>query len=141
MAVVRRSAAAITGSAVLRAHSSKVENFLTWFFLYYIFVFLSKPISINTERICQVANHKSALKRARQNENRRLRNKATRTRVKSIVKTVRQSVGEGAAEASRDHLNAAKSVIAKAAKKGVIHKRTAARKVSRLTKLVQSIPS
>jgi small subunit ribosomal protein S20 len=88
-----------------------------------------------------VANHKSALKRARQNENRRLRNKATRTRVKSIVKTVRQSVTGGVAETSLDPLNEAKSIIDKAAKRGVLHKRTAARKVSRLTKLVQSIGS
>jgi small subunit ribosomal protein S20 len=86
-----------------------------------------------------VANHKSALKRARQNENRRLQNKATRTRVKNIVKAVRLSVAEGAAEKSLEELKAAKSIIDKAAKQGVIHKNTAARKISRLSKHIASI--
>jgi len=86
-----------------------------------------------------VANHKSALKRARQNEIRRMRNKSSKTRVKSVVKEVRAAAesGEGA-EGLQTQLNEAKSAIAKAAKSGVIHKRTAARKVSRLTKLVNS---
>ena len=85
-----------------------------------------------------MANHKSAVKRARQNEIRRLRNKATRTRIKSIVKDVRSSVGEVSGEETKVKLNAAQSVIDKASKKGVIHKRTAARKISRLTKLANS---
>jgi small subunit ribosomal protein S20 len=85
-----------------------------------------------------LANHKSAVKRARQNEIRRLRNKATRTRVKSIVKDVRSSVGEASAEETKVKLTTAQSVIDKASKKGVIHKRAAARKISRLTKLANS---
>ena len=85
-----------------------------------------------------MANHKSAVKRARQNEIRRLRNKATRTRVKSIVKDVRSSVGEASAEETKVKLTTAQSVIDKASKKGVIHKRAAARKISRLTKLANS---
>ena len=85
-----------------------------------------------------MANHKSAVKRARQNEIRRLRNKATKTRVKSIVKEVRTSAGEASSEETKAKLNTAQSVIDKASKKGVIHKRTAARKISRLTKLANS---
>lgn len=85
-----------------------------------------------------MANHKSAVKRARQNEIRRLRNKATKTRVKSIVKDVRSSVGEASAEETKVKLTTAQSVIDKASKKGVIHKRAAARKISRLTKLANS---
>ncbi len=85
-----------------------------------------------------MANHKSAVKRARQNEIRRLRNKATRTRVKSIVKEVRISAGQASSEETKAKLNSAQSVIDKASKKGVIHKRTAARKISRLTKLANS---
>jgi small subunit ribosomal protein S20 len=83
-----------------------------------------------------VANHKSAFKRARQAEIKRLRNKTIRTRIKSVVKDVRQSVGSEPREASLEHLNTAKSSIDKAVKKGVVHKRTAARKISRLTKLI-----
>jgi small subunit ribosomal protein S20 len=85
-----------------------------------------------------LANHKSAIKRARQNEIRRLRNKATRTRIKSIVKDMRSSVGEASGEETKVKLNAAQSVIDVASKKGVIHKRTAARKIGRLTKLANS---
>ena len=85
-----------------------------------------------------MANHKSALKRARQNEDRRLRNKATRTRVKNVVKAVRQSLaGQSDADAAAE-LNAAKSAIDKAAKKRVIHPNTAARKISRLTQQVKA---
>jgi len=85
-----------------------------------------------------LANHKSAIKRARQNEIRRLRNKGTKTRIKSIVKDVRSSVAEGSGEETMAKLNAAQSVIDKASKKGVIHRRTASRKISRLTKLANS---
>ncbi len=81
-----------------------------------------------------MANHKSAIKRARQNELRRLRNKAVKTRIKSIVKEVRSSTGDY----GKTQLQAAQSVIDRASKKGVIHKRTAARKISRLTKLANS---
>jgi small subunit ribosomal protein S20 len=86
-----------------------------------------------------LANHKSALKRARQNTVRRLRNKSVKTRVKSVVKNVRQAVSDNLQDNVSQELNVAKSVIDRAAKKGTIHKRTAARKISRLSKLVNSI--
>jgi small subunit ribosomal protein S20 len=85
-----------------------------------------------------LAEHKSALKRARQNEKRRLRNKSTKTRVKSIVKSVRLSVSEKSKEAVLSELITAQSIIDNAAKKGVIHKKTASRKISRLSKLVNT---
>ena len=84
-----------------------------------------------------MANHKSALKRAKQSENRKMRNKTVKTRVRNVVKDLRA----GTADASQDTtalLDTAKSIIAKAAKKGVIHKRAASRKISRLSKLVNS---
>jgi len=86
-----------------------------------------------------LANHKSALKRARQNEIRRMRNKSVKTRVKSIVKDVRLSVSENSKEAALKKLEMAKSNIDRAAQKGVIHKKTASRKISRLSKLVNTI--
>ncbi|MCP4108706.1 MAG: 30S ribosomal protein S20 [Desulfobacteraceae bacterium] len=85
-----------------------------------------------------MANHKSALKRARQNEIRRMRNKAVKTRVKNIVKDVRLAVSENS-ETALKQLDIAKSVIDKAAKKGVIHRNTASRKISRLSKLANTI--
>ncbi len=86
-----------------------------------------------------MANHKSALKRARQNEIRRLRNKSVKTRVKTIVKDVRLSASESSKEAALKKLEMAKSNIDRAAQKGVIHKKTASRKISRLSKLVNTI--
>lgn len=86
-----------------------------------------------------MANHKSALKRARQNEIRRMRNKSLKTQAKNVTKSVRQAVDEKSIETARSELDSAKSVIAKAAKKGVIHKNTAARKISRLYRLVKTI--
>ena len=86
-----------------------------------------------------MANHKSALKRARQNQLRRVRNRASKTRIKNMVKEVRLAAGEAPGDDVMHQLNAAKSVIDKAAKKGGIHKKTAARKISRLSKLVNGL--
>ncbi len=88
-----------------------------------------------------MANHKSALKRAHQNEIRRIRNKSVRTRVKNVVKDVRQATTDNSAQAADTSFKAAQSAIDKAAKKGVLHKRTAARKIARLAKVTQSIQS
>ena len=86
-----------------------------------------------------MANHKSALKRARQNINRRTRNRSAKTRIKNIVKDVQVAVGENAKEAALEKLNAAKSIIDDTASKGIIHKNTAARRISRLSKLVNAV--
>ena len=86
-----------------------------------------------------MANHKSAIKRARQNEGKRIRNRAVKTKLKNIVKEVRLAVGENQGEAVPVKLNIAKSEIDKASKKGVIHKKTAARKISRLSRLANTI--
>jgi small subunit ribosomal protein S20 len=88
-----------------------------------------------------LANHKSAIKRARQNELRRSRNRSVKTRVKSVVKQVRQAAAENSGESLDPQLKLAQAAIDKAAKKGVMHKRTAARKISRLAKLTQSAAS
>ncbi len=82
-----------------------------------------------------MANHASALKRARQNEIRNLRNRMVKTRVKNVVKSLRQAVETPSAETATTTLDQAKSMIAKAAKKGVIHRKNASRKISRLSKL------
>ncbi|WP_319526117.1 30S ribosomal protein S20 [uncultured Desulfosarcina sp.] len=84
-----------------------------------------------------MANHKSALKRAGQNERRRMRNKAVQTRVKNVVKDVRLAVAQNEGDAA-EKLNAAKSAIDKAAKKGALHKKTASRKISRLARQVNA---
>jgi len=86
-----------------------------------------------------LANHKSALKRARQSEIRRMRNKSYRTRVNNVTKQVRLADGESSGETITTKLNIAKSVIDIAAKKGIIHKKTAARKISRLSKFTNTV--
>jgi small subunit ribosomal protein S20 len=86
-----------------------------------------------------LANHKSALKRARQNEIRRLRNKSLKTKVKNVIRDFRLSVSETSKEEALKRLDMAKSSIDTAAQKGVIHKKTASRKISRLSKLVNTI--
>ncbi|MFP4087544.1 MAG: 30S ribosomal protein S20 [Desulfobacteraceae bacterium] len=86
-----------------------------------------------------MANHKSALKRARQNEVRRLRNKASKTMVKNAIKAVRVAVRENAPEQARDNLVKAVSIMQKTSSKGVIHKNQAARKISRLTRQVNQL--
>ena len=84
-----------------------------------------------------MANHKSALKRARQNEIRRLRNKSLKSKIKTLDKKVRSAkdAGEGTVE---DLYKVAQSAIHKAAKKKVIHKNTAARKISNLGRYINA---
>lgn len=81
-----------------------------------------------------MANTKSALKRMKQAEIRRQRNKQVKTRIKNTVRQFLSSLEEDNQEVSRQNLISAVKVIDKAASKGVIHKRTAARKKSRLAK-------
>ncbi len=86
-----------------------------------------------------MATHKSAIKRAKQNEIRNLGNKSNRTRVKNVIKQVRAAVDEKSAEKARAALATAVPVIQKAAKQGAIHRKNASRKISRLTKQVNVI--
>ncbi len=79
------------------------------------------------------------MKRIRQNEKRRLRNKHYRTMVKTYTKKVLEMAKAGDKEKAVEALRKAVSVIYKVRSKGVIHRNTAARKVSRLSKLVSSM--
>ncbi len=86
-----------------------------------------------------MANHKSALKRAKQNLVRNARNTHIRSTMRTLVKNVRTSVTSGDAEGANAALAKAIPYISRSAAKGIIHKSTASRKVSRLTKLVNSL--
>lgn len=86
-----------------------------------------------------MANHKSAIKRARQSEDRRLRNRARKTRLKNIVRSLEEAMTSKSVDQARERLQEAISVIDKTAGKGVIHKNTAARKISRLTRKVNTL--
>ncbi|NPA94824.1 MAG: 30S ribosomal protein S20 [Thermodesulfobacteria bacterium] len=87
-----------------------------------------------------MANHKSAIKRVRQNKKRRLRNKMRKTRIKNLTKAVEAAIAENAPEVALERLRKAQSFIDKIGrKKGTIHRRKAARKVSRLYKKVSTL--
>ena len=83
-----------------------------------------------------MANHKSALKRDRQSKVRRLRNRMNKSRMKGAVNQVEEALVAGSEEQAQKALQAAASIIQKTASKGSIHKKTASRKISRLTKRV-----
>lgn len=83
--------------------------------------------------------HASALKRARQSEKRRLRNQSRKTRVKTVVRQVRQAVAQNNLEEAEAALKKAVPVIAQVAGKGTLHWRTAARKISRLARQVNAL--
>ncbi|MDA3971020.1 MAG: 30S ribosomal protein S20 [Desulfobulbaceae bacterium] len=85
-----------------------------------------------------MANHKSALKRNRQNAVRRARNRANRTKMRNFIKLIDVAIEENSVENAQAALQAAVPVIMKMASKGTIKKETASRKVSRLTKRVNS---
>ena len=86
-----------------------------------------------------MANIKSAKKRILVNRTKAARNKSIKSAVKTAVKKVDAAVALKDKEAASSALVEAISTIDKAASKGVYHKNTAARKVSRLSKAVNSI--
>jgi small subunit ribosomal protein S20 len=79
------------------------------------------------------------MKRARQNAKKRVLNQSRKTRVKRLVRDVRQAVATNNAEEAQAALQKAVPVIARVAGKGTLHWRTAARKISRLTKQVNAL--
>ncbi len=86
-----------------------------------------------------MANHKSAEKRNRQAQNRRLRNRINRSKMKNVVRSLNEAIDSGAVEEAKEALQVAVPVIAKTASKGTIHKKNASRKISRLTKRVNAL--
>jgi small subunit ribosomal protein S20 len=86
-----------------------------------------------------LANHKSAIKRIKQNRKRNERNTHVKSTLKTFIKRVREAAAAKDTVAAREALGAAIPVIDGAASKGVIHRSTASRNVSRLTRLVNTI--
>lgn len=81
-----------------------------------------------------MANIKSAIKRIRQNEKRRLHNRYYRGRARAFVKKARDVMDDGSQDEAQEALLQAISALDKAASKGIIHKNNAARRKSRLMK-------
>ena len=86
-----------------------------------------------------MANIKSAKKRILVNETKAARNKAIKSKVKTAIKKVDAAIAAGDKAAAQASLVNAKTEIDKAATKGVYHKNTASRKVSRLAKAVNAM--
>jgi small subunit ribosomal protein S20 len=86
-----------------------------------------------------MANHKSAEKRMRQNARRNEINRSNRSKLRTSIKKLRAAVAGHDKSGSTELLNPTVSLIDKAVNKGIIHKNTAARYKSRLTKHVNDL--
>jgi len=86
-----------------------------------------------------MANHKSAVKRVRQNEKRNLINRGNRSKLRTQIKKLRTALAGTDKAQSTELLNPTVSLIDKAVNKGLIHRNTAARYKSRLTKHVANL--
>lgn len=81
-----------------------------------------------------MATHKSAEKRNRQNKKRNLRNNAATSAMKTAIKAVREAAASGNKEDLLKTLKNAQKIVAQTIRKGVLHKNTGARYISRLAK-------
>jgi small subunit ribosomal protein S20 len=86
-----------------------------------------------------MANHKSAEKRIRQTEKRTAINRSRKSRVRTFVKKVEVAIAAGDQEAARSALRSAQPELHRATSKGVLHKNTVARKLSRLARRINAL--
>ena len=86
-----------------------------------------------------MANHVSALKRARQTETRTAVNRANRSRFRNSLRALREALHKGDAKAASEQYRATVSAIDKSVQKGVIHANTASRYKSRLNARVKAL--
>ena len=86
-----------------------------------------------------MANTPQAKKRARQNEKRFAINKARRSRIRTYLRKVEEAIASGEKEAATAALRAAQPELMRGVTKGVYHKNTASRKISRLSARVKAL--
>ena len=86
-----------------------------------------------------MANHQSALKRIRQTKKRTERNMSRRNRIRTYVRKVEEAIAGGDAGSAESALKAAMPELQRGATKGVMHKKTASRKISRLAARVKAL--
>lgn len=84
-------------------------------------------------------NHRATAKSLRQNEKRQIRNVATKSKIRTLIKKVRGAVKQNNPDEARNYMQSAVSELDTAAKKKIIHANNAARHKSRLMQLVSSI--
>ena len=111
-------------------------------------MFTGTPVSVSVTtthyyksemEVYQLANIKSAKKRILVNRTKAARNKSIRSEVKTVTKKVEAAVAANDKEAAKAALLSATSIIDKATSKGVYHKNTSSRKISRLNKAVNKM--
>ena len=88
-----------------------------------------------------MANTRSAKKAARQTVRRTEANKAPRSRMRSSTRKVEEAIASGDKDAARTAFKEAEPVIVRTAQKGMVHRKTASRKVSRLAKRIRAMGS
>lgn len=86
-----------------------------------------------------MANTTQSAKRARQNEKRFTVNKTRRSRIRTFLRKVEEAIASGNKDAAVDALRAAQPELMRGVTKGVVHKNTASRKMSRLASRVKAI--
>jgi small subunit ribosomal protein S20 len=86
-------------------------------------------------------NTKSAKRAERVTLRRTEVNKARRSRMRTMVRDVEQALAQGNQEAAAQALKAAEPILMRSAQKGIVHKRAASRKVSRLAKRLKALSS
>ena len=86
-----------------------------------------------------MANSPQAKKRVRQTARRTAVNKARRSRIRTFIRKVEEAIASGDQSAARDALTSAQPEIMRGATKGVLHKNTASRKVSRLNHRIKAM--
>lgn len=86
-----------------------------------------------------MANSPQAKKRARQTERRTEVNKARRSRIRTFLRKVEEAIASGDQSAAADALKSAQPEVMRGVTKGVLHKNTAARKISRLSARVKAL--
>jgi small subunit ribosomal protein S20 len=86
-----------------------------------------------------MANTASARKRIRQTEKRNIRNRARKSRVRTYLRKVEQAIAGGDAGTAQEALRAAQPELQRAATKGVMHRNTVARKLSRLSARIKTL--
>jgi small subunit ribosomal protein S20 len=86
-----------------------------------------------------MANSPQSKKRARQNERRADVNKARRSRIRTYLRKVEEAIASGDKDAAASALRAAQPEMMRGVTKGILHKNTAARKMSRLSSRVKSL--
>ncbi len=86
-----------------------------------------------------MANHFSALKRARQTETKTTRNRANKSRLRGALRSLREAIAKGDKQATQSAYRATVSVVDKGVQKGVIHKNTASRYKARMNARVKAV--